>query len=581
MLIEGRYSPPPGQIANLSAAAVSDTEIQLTFTDSPNAVSHQYRLDGGTATTLDGDRVIDGLNPSQAYDIEVRGFKTENLVGAWSNLVTETTDAASGAPIVANQTIYFGRLTAIGAGKVELAHTGGSITSITLGTRTTGSDHFTTSAEHVQPSTVPADASYVWTGCTATGPGGTSSTFTLTITTVADAYSVQSTTEFNAAITAIGTAASGARSILARPSTFTAVTISSKNFSNIVTVTRHTSQVANPVFTSFSLNNAHKVTFDDIEVYNPSSGFCFSIIGGSSNIVVNNCDVHGLFYDTTADYSAGAPVQPYFISGSGGTAPVSLTFTNNQFYDSLGMSITASSSVVFTGNTVYNCYHDTVKIGGTASGFPTVTVTGNTLYNVYGNPTDAGNPHPDFIQFLGFGAVSTGSMVATVSDNTIVGFYGARGAAQLIFSDNFTAGSYLNLTCENNLAVGFTAGGIRINQADTCVIRNNTIVRNDYGTGASTLFDTAIIVGTTGTTGTHVAENNVAEGISLAGSPTLTNNILVHRDGTGSSPYAYTTAFDGIAGAFRPASVSDAVTMFQPKAAGPLDVTPVVGFTGP
>src|SRR5687767_12092857 len=91
-------------------------------------------------------------------------------------------------PIVGNQSIEFGRLTEVGSGDATLVNTGGAITSITLGTRTVGSDHFNTTAYPIVPTSVPSDAQYVWTGCTATNAGGTSSTFTLTIDTLADTY---------------------------------------------------------------------------------------------------------------------------------------------------------------------------------------------------------------------------------------------------------------------------------------------------------------------------------------------------------------------------------------------------------
>jgi hypothetical protein len=489
--------------------------------------------------------------------------------------------ARVGGPVVADQTLIFGRLTAASAGQVTIANTGGSITSITLGTRTTGSNHFTTSAQYVLPSSVPSDAQYVWTGCTATGPQGTSAAFTLTINTVADAYSVWSDAQFSAAVTAIGTASGGARSILCRGVLFGTTAFSAKSFANIVTITRHSGQVADPVFTNFTINNTQKLTIDDIEVHREAtSGSCFSITNGSDDIVITNCVVHGIYYDPDGDYSAGFAGNVGGIVSDGTTRPVDVTITNNHFYDLFAAvnGLAASGSITITGNTVENCFEDAFKIANAPTTFPVVIITGNDVFNCFASSTDTGNPHPDFIQFVGVSGPSPGSMTATVSSNKLIQPFGGRGTVQGIFSDNFPASTFLKLTAENNLVVCSLANGIRVNQADTCIIKNNTIVRPDAGVGANSSYAPNIQIGSSTTTGTHDIENNVSEAKTIAGSPTDSNNILL---GTNGATVAYATAFDGLAGSFRPTSIADAVIMFDPKAAGPLDTTPEIGFTGP
>jgi hypothetical protein len=198
MLLKGKYSPTPGTISDLTAAAESDSQLQLAFSAPAHAASYEYRLDGGSAVTLAGDLIVDGLDASTEYDVEVRGVKF-NRQGAWSNVATATTSAGSGAPAIANQTIEFGNHTRDDAGGAELVNTGGAVESITLGTRTVGSDHFEVSL--TEPHTIvpkvngPTDATYTWTDCTATNSVGTSPTFTLTITTIADAWSVRTSAQ--------------------------------------------------------------------------------------------------------------------------------------------------------------------------------------------------------------------------------------------------------------------------------------------------------------------------------------------------------------------------------------------------
>ncbi len=90
--LANRLAGKPWSISDLSATALSDTEVELSFTPAPGAKSHEYRVDGGTATALPEDRIVDGLDPATEYDFEVRGVNGVRL-GEWSNVATETTEA--------------------------------------------------------------------------------------------------------------------------------------------------------------------------------------------------------------------------------------------------------------------------------------------------------------------------------------------------------------------------------------------------------------------------------------------------------------------------------------------------------
>lgn len=95
----------PGAIADLVATAQSDTEIELVFTPSVDATSHEYRVDGGSAVACDdntGTQPVTGLTAATEYDFQVRGVNGIGN-GPWSNTGTESTNAESDtldAPVV-------------------------------------------------------------------------------------------------------------------------------------------------------------------------------------------------------------------------------------------------------------------------------------------------------------------------------------------------------------------------------------------------------------------------------------------------------------------------------------------------
>lgn len=89
----------PGDISDLVAAAQSETEILLTWTAASNAVSHEYRIDGGVAvaTSTNTSHTVEDLLEGSEYNFEVRGVNADGN-GNWSNVATESTDAAAPPP---------------------------------------------------------------------------------------------------------------------------------------------------------------------------------------------------------------------------------------------------------------------------------------------------------------------------------------------------------------------------------------------------------------------------------------------------------------------------------------------------
>jgi hypothetical protein len=81
--------PEAGPIA-LSGEAISTTAVQLVFTNATNALTHQYRVNGGSPVAMPADKVVRNLASNTTFNIEVRGLN--NLgPGPWSNVLVAKT----------------------------------------------------------------------------------------------------------------------------------------------------------------------------------------------------------------------------------------------------------------------------------------------------------------------------------------------------------------------------------------------------------------------------------------------------------------------------------------------------------
>lgn len=197
------WKSPPGPITDLQAQPLDPAGIQLAFTNAVRATSHQYRLDGGTATALNAAKQITDLDPDD-YTVEVRGLNAHGA-GPWSNSDPVTVPPAGDPPVVANQTLDFGRLTRAGAGGAAPVNTGGPITSASIDSGTNANHWQIATNGTLTPSAAGVSAglsaSYSL-GCTLTNADGSDGA-TITINTEANTYSFASSTEL-AAITALG-----------------------------------------------------------------------------------------------------------------------------------------------------------------------------------------------------------------------------------------------------------------------------------------------------------------------------------------------------------------------------------------
>ncbi len=409
--------------------------------------------------------------------------------------------------------------------------------------------------------------------CTVTG--GTS--ISVTISAIANGYSFKDLTDF-AAIYALSTATTAGCKAYARAGTYARPPAITKTWASDFTITKHAGAAA--IFEGFDIHTATHVVIDGLEIYKDTDAVeaLIDLYSGADNIIFRNNSFHAKYYDPSIPY--GAPTtKTVGILTDGSTRPGTVLIEDNAFYDLYrGMALSIATSITIRRNSFHTIASDGIYLAEPGSGtFPTTVVQNNDIVDLY--TTDPAD-HGDAIQFDGVASGgASGDWTISVTGNRIVqsSVVPAGAIAQGIFAKTMPSGQYFTGTISGNVLAlkteaGFSLNNISVFQAKAMTISNNTVVRSNHTSGGS---GTQLInIGETTTSGTHVLSNNVAEGISAGGSPTLTNNVSLGADG---GTIAYSTAFDGSAGSFVPASIAQAVIMFAPKDGGPLDVVPLVG----
>ena len=337
-----------------------------------------------------------------------------------------------------------------------------------------------------------------------------------------------------------------------------------------------------PVFSSIAVDDSRNITFHSLEVHQNNDnggayGGLIALYDNAWDITFDSCKVHGKYYDPNGNYStAGSYGQGWVaIAPSLGSGKYlkNITIKNCEFYDlRRGHGLTVSGSHMVEGNVYHDLYEDPISLGYTTLGAGTSTtrINWNQFYRPIGLGSDADNPHLDFIQFLDPGAVTW-----TVEVIGNIGFVGnARGHTfQGIFANLTTSGAYLAGKIAGNLMLTNSLHGITIDRASGLTVIGNTCVSGDVDGGG---LNCAINIGEDATTGTHVAKNNVAHNITVAGSPTLTNNHTATR-----STAAYAALFNGTA--FDKATLSSrsaVLSALAMKAGGALDQAVNIGAVG-
>lgn len=331
-----------------------------------------------------------------------------------------------------------------------------------------------------------------------------------------------------------------------------------------------------PVFSRIEIDDSTNITLDSLELYQnvDNVGSYIALYDNCWGITINSCVIHGKYYDPNGDYSASGSYPQnslgMSVSLASGKYLQDLTIRNNTFYNlRRGHQFGAAGSLIIEGNTYYNFYEDPIAVNYT-NGNTLTRVNWNTMYNPIGLASDAVNPHFDFIQLLDPGGVVTW----TVEIIGNIGFIGnARGNFQGIFCNLTSSNSYIAGEIKGNLILNNSSHGITIDRASNLTVIGNTCVSGDMDGGG---LNSAISIGLDQTTGTHVVKNNVTHVISVAGTPTSTNNHTVSR-----STLAYSAIFNGTA--FNKATISSrsaALTAYAMKVGGALDQAVDIGAVG-
>jgi len=160
---------------------------------------------GTTYTPIVGDI---GKDIFVRYTLTAGGVTIDSDSAAVGPIAAVATDA----PVIANQTLDFGRLTLAGAGGIAPTNTGGAITTGCSIDSGTNANHWQIDplTGVITPSGISALSASYTLGCTFGNAAGTD-TATITINTEANAYDVASTAEATAAFSAAG--ASGVISV--------------------------------------------------------------------------------------------------------------------------------------------------------------------------------------------------------------------------------------------------------------------------------------------------------------------------------------------------------------------------------
>jgi hypothetical protein len=490
----------------------------------------------------------------------------------------------STAPVMGSQLIQFGRLTAIGAGGAALKPSANSYTSITLGTQVIGAAHFTVSGDRLVPSAVPSNPLYRWTGCTVTGPGGTSNPFTLTIETVENAYSIATAAELQSAVTAIGTASVRPVTIYGRNADLGTLLgwpdltspFLNKAFVNTVTLASH--DPTQPLkIRRLQIAQTQNVAFRNILFQSqpavPQGTYAgYSIISiegpAATSILFDACEICG---DDVFDVLSGAWATSGFwgdfvgvnCANNGSGYPGDIAIRNCHFHDiGIGASMRlGSGSAVFTGNTVRRFFSQAAQFGVVAGYCAPVRCSFNDCGLIFSLASDPNNPHAENFQCFAGGATVNWTDIEFIGNRLWVG--NTRGNGQGIFLSDMPAGLFFTFKAIGNLVETGQFRSISVNRAMNCEITGNTCAIGATGNSVS---GGLIDIGSDATSGVNIVRDNIGASYGLYGTYVAENNI----DYPNSFDFDYPEIFSG---PWMVAADSAHVTeMYRIRPKGPADV---------
>lgn len=449
-------------------------------------------------------------------------------------------------------TATFGALTLAGAGAIPAP----GVSSIT----NAGGTNLVLSGGNLVPDT----------GGTVTSGTVTYDTGATTVVTAeADTYTVITTAEADAALTASHPTGGKTLKFRSGTNTIESTTRLAKNesFTSPMVITGEAGAILSG---AMAFENAGNVTIQDLEFYQTgaTSGAIISFIGGCADITIQDNTIHGQYYDPLGDYSvAGSYQNCDGINTSAGASAASFagTIRRNKFYDlSEGVVLDVGGAVSVIDNEIYHTYSDCMKMTVTGTGLTAVKeFSRNVCHSFVGDPADADNPHVDVLQFLS-GAANDGldmtnltirQNVAWVDDTVsrgrgiqgIVAF--TDGGYNVVMKDPVVAGNVMLLDASHHINFYDVDGGTFVN--NTLCHPSPTYAE----TGAANLK-----MGSVASAGSIDARNNVCDGYTLSGAATYdtTGNVTL---GVKGATIAYSTEFDG--STFAPSTFAEVKTEFD------------------
>jgi hypothetical protein len=201
------------------------------------------------------------------------------------------------------------------------------------------------------------------------------------------------------------------------------------------------------------LRSAQGLTFSGLEISMDPGGGQGVRVMGSSDIRLENLDVHGVLDGDVANEGTGVLV----------TDSTNVTVADSKLHDLVvGVSHVNADGLKVTGNEFYVLRSDGV-LGSNSSD---VLISRNSFTDFYPNATD----HADAVQFW---QTTGGETNITITDNTYI--RGAGRPAQGIFITG-TVNGYQNVVISGNAIIGGLYHGINVHNATNLDIIDNLVV---------------------------------------------------------------------------------------------------------
>ena len=333
------------------------------------------------------------------------------------------------------------------------------------------------------------------------------------------------------------------------------------------------------------MDRCRGIEFHNIDFYRDDSTVNSVVeLEGQCDIAMVGCNVHGIYRDPNADWTAGGYTNCVGIRGSNnGGYPLGFRFEDGKIYDCLEGLVTriaGASGVIVKNSEVYHTYSDTIKITPMLAGLTAPKHFIDVKFHSFvGDPENVDNPHIDLIQFQSV-AENDGVEVSNIIARRIIAWEGSGGVGRLIqgvvtFTDGgytmitrdpIVEGCYFLLAEQHAITFANTIGG---------TFRNNTIALPSptYETGYPNAKSQAIIYGS----GTITITDNIIDVLDTGGSATFVNsgNVIMGNRG---SVYSFASTFDGPT--WLPHSASEVVTKFASKVGGPAEGKGASAFAG-